>query len=101
MNFTDEEFGNNGERQFSSIPYVTLSHGIVLSESTLQATASRQRPDSERNRDKFTLELEEHRFKSHIPMVNSARINGNLMEESGLTARSSYLDPNPSLIQKE
>jgi hypothetical protein len=32
---TNEDYTNNGERQVSSIPFLTLNFGIALSESTL------------------------------------------------------------------
>jgi hypothetical protein len=44
MKISNDEFTNNGERQISSIPFLSLNYGIILSESTIEATASRRRP---------------------------------------------------------
>lgn len=50
LKMTDAEFTNGGERQTSSIPYVSLSCGVVLSEDSLAVTASRRRPVQELSR---------------------------------------------------
>jgi hypothetical protein len=54
---------------------MTLNYGIALSESVLEATAARRRPADEISREQFTSENFTNRFKSHIPIVNSARLN--------------------------
>ena len=75
LKVTNDEYTNNGSRQVSSIPFVSISCGVALSESLLEATASRRRPDNEINRDQFTEENISNKFRSHIPIVNTARLN--------------------------
>jgi len=72
---------------------MNLNCGIALSESILDATASRRRPQDEITRDQFTSESSSHRFKSHIPIVNSARINlYATIDEAKNTGRSTLMD---------
>lgn len=73
---------------------MTLNYGISLSESILEATASRRRPADEVSREQFNNENIANRFKSHIPMVNSARLNmfATIDESCQNTARSSVYE---------
>jgi hypothetical protein len=91
---SNEDYTNNGSRQISSIPFVTLSYGIALSESILDATACRRRPADEISREQFTTENTAKRFKSHIPIVNSARLNvyATIDDTGKQTARSSFFE---------
>lgn len=62
----------------------------MISEAGLEATASRRRPVEEVTRKEYIEENFSSRFKSHIPIVNSARLKlSNAFEVEDLTARSS------------
>lgn len=74
LKLSNEEFTNNGSRQISSIPFIALNYGILISEAGLEATASRRRPVEEVTRKEYIEENFNARFKSHIPIVNSARL---------------------------
>ena len=82
---------------------MALSCGIALSESILDATASRRRPAEEMSREQYTTENPSSRFKSHIPIVNSARLNAfaTIEENSIPMARSSFMGNTLSVERKD
>lgn len=46
----NQAYNNEGNRQVSFIPYVTISPGVSLSESAIKATIVRSRPMHETSR---------------------------------------------------
>jgi hypothetical protein len=69
----NRNYNNGNRRQISLIPYVTINPGVSLSESSIQASISRAKPEEQLSREKFFATIENKTFRSYSKDVSPVK----------------------------